>query len=296
MRVYASAETHFSVSKAAAALGVGFAPVAVDRDRRPHPAALRTAIASDRAAACRRSASSPTPARHPPAPSTRSTRSPPSRPTRACGCTWTAPTERPRRRTRPPAISSPAWVAPTRCASTPTSGFTRRSIAARCCSTTRRPRRGRSAPAPTTTSGSSPANRRRPMPSGTTDSSSAAASARSSCGRRCAFTARAGSRPRRRGHPRRRPPRRARQRRGRLRAAHRPRAEHLLLPTRAADLDEAALGAHNERILQSASARRPRLPVERDDRRALRPARLHHELPHHAGRCRAGSHGRARAG
>jgi glutamate/tyrosine decarboxylase-like PLP-dependent enzyme len=50
MRVYASAETHFSVAKAAAALGVGFAPVAVDRDRRLDPAALRTAIASDRAA------------------------------------------------------------------------------------------------------------------------------------------------------------------------------------------------------------------------------------------------------
>ena len=50
MRVYASAETHFSVSKAAAALGVGFQPVAVDRGRRLDPAALRTAIASDRAA------------------------------------------------------------------------------------------------------------------------------------------------------------------------------------------------------------------------------------------------------
>ena len=50
MRVYASAETHFSVAKAATALGVGLAPVAVDRDRRLDPAALRTAIASDRAA------------------------------------------------------------------------------------------------------------------------------------------------------------------------------------------------------------------------------------------------------
>jgi aromatic-L-amino-acid/L-tryptophan decarboxylase len=50
MRVYASAETHFSVAKAARALGVGLAPVAVDGDRRLDPAALRTAIASDRAA------------------------------------------------------------------------------------------------------------------------------------------------------------------------------------------------------------------------------------------------------
>jgi glutamate/tyrosine decarboxylase-like PLP-dependent enzyme len=49
MRVYASTETHFSVAKAAAALGVGFEPVAVDRDRRLDPEALRTAIASDRA-------------------------------------------------------------------------------------------------------------------------------------------------------------------------------------------------------------------------------------------------------
>jgi aromatic-L-amino-acid/L-tryptophan decarboxylase len=51
MRVYASAETHFSVSKAAAALGLGFAPVTVDSDRRLDPAALREAIAADRAAA-----------------------------------------------------------------------------------------------------------------------------------------------------------------------------------------------------------------------------------------------------
>jgi glutamate/tyrosine decarboxylase-like PLP-dependent enzyme len=50
MRVYASAETHFSVAKAAAALGVGLQPVAVDDARRLDPAALRTAIAADRAA------------------------------------------------------------------------------------------------------------------------------------------------------------------------------------------------------------------------------------------------------
>jgi aromatic-L-amino-acid/L-tryptophan decarboxylase len=50
MRVYASAETHFSVAKAAKALGVGLEQVAVDGDRRLDPAALRTAIASDRAA------------------------------------------------------------------------------------------------------------------------------------------------------------------------------------------------------------------------------------------------------
>jgi aromatic-L-amino-acid/L-tryptophan decarboxylase len=50
MRVYASAETHFSVAKAAAALGVGLERLVVDRDRRLDPAALRTAIASDRAA------------------------------------------------------------------------------------------------------------------------------------------------------------------------------------------------------------------------------------------------------
>ena len=49
MRVYASAETHFSVAKAAQALGVGLAPIAVDRDRRLDPATLRTAIARDRA-------------------------------------------------------------------------------------------------------------------------------------------------------------------------------------------------------------------------------------------------------
>jgi glutamate/tyrosine decarboxylase-like PLP-dependent enzyme len=50
MRVYASGETHFSVAKAATALGVGLQPVAVDRDRRLDPGALREAIASDRAA------------------------------------------------------------------------------------------------------------------------------------------------------------------------------------------------------------------------------------------------------
>ena len=50
MRVYASAETHFSVAKAAQALGVGVAPIAVDRDRRLDPEALRTGIARDRAA------------------------------------------------------------------------------------------------------------------------------------------------------------------------------------------------------------------------------------------------------
>jgi aromatic-L-amino-acid decarboxylase len=50
MRVYASAESHFSVGKAAAALGVGFARVATDRERRLDPEALRAAIASDRAA------------------------------------------------------------------------------------------------------------------------------------------------------------------------------------------------------------------------------------------------------
>jgi aromatic-L-amino-acid/L-tryptophan decarboxylase len=50
MRVYASAETHFSVAKAAVALGVGFASVPVDRDRRLDPDALRYAIAADRAA------------------------------------------------------------------------------------------------------------------------------------------------------------------------------------------------------------------------------------------------------
>jgi glutamate/tyrosine decarboxylase-like PLP-dependent enzyme len=50
MRVYASADTHFSVAKAATALGVRLERVAVDRERRLDPAALRTAIASDRAA------------------------------------------------------------------------------------------------------------------------------------------------------------------------------------------------------------------------------------------------------
>ena len=50
MRVYASAETHFSVAKAATALGVGVVPVAVDRDRRLDPTALRAAIVADRAA------------------------------------------------------------------------------------------------------------------------------------------------------------------------------------------------------------------------------------------------------
>jgi glutamate/tyrosine decarboxylase-like PLP-dependent enzyme len=50
MRVYASAETHFSVAKAAGALGVGLQLVAVDGERRLDPEALRTAIASDRAA------------------------------------------------------------------------------------------------------------------------------------------------------------------------------------------------------------------------------------------------------
>ena len=50
MRVYASAETHFSVAKAANALGVGLVAVPVDRDRRLDPAALRAAIGADRAA------------------------------------------------------------------------------------------------------------------------------------------------------------------------------------------------------------------------------------------------------
>jgi glutamate/tyrosine decarboxylase-like PLP-dependent enzyme len=50
MRVYATGETHFSVAKAARTLGVALQPVAVDGDRRLDPAALRTAIDSDRAA------------------------------------------------------------------------------------------------------------------------------------------------------------------------------------------------------------------------------------------------------
>ena len=50
MRVYASAETHFSVAKAAATLGVGFERVDVDGERRLDPAALRSAIAADRVA------------------------------------------------------------------------------------------------------------------------------------------------------------------------------------------------------------------------------------------------------
>jgi aromatic-L-amino-acid/L-tryptophan decarboxylase len=50
MRVYASAETHFSVGKAAGALGVGLTPVPVDAERRLDAGALRTALASDRAA------------------------------------------------------------------------------------------------------------------------------------------------------------------------------------------------------------------------------------------------------
>jgi glutamate/tyrosine decarboxylase-like PLP-dependent enzyme len=50
MRVYTSTEAHFSVAKAAATLGVGVRQVAVDRDRRLEPDALRTAIDSDRAA------------------------------------------------------------------------------------------------------------------------------------------------------------------------------------------------------------------------------------------------------
>ena len=50
MRVYASAETHFSIAKAAAAIGVRVQPVAVDGDRRLDPASLRAAIAADHAA------------------------------------------------------------------------------------------------------------------------------------------------------------------------------------------------------------------------------------------------------
>ena len=50
MRVYTSTEAHFSVAKAAATLGVGVRQVAVDRDRRLEPEALRAAIDSDRAA------------------------------------------------------------------------------------------------------------------------------------------------------------------------------------------------------------------------------------------------------
>ena len=112
MRVYASAETHFSVAKAAAALGVGLQSVAVDRGRRLDPAALRTAIASDRATACCRSASSPTRAQRRPVPSTPWRRWPASPPTRASGCTWTARMARPPRLTPPAAGSSPAFTAP----------------------------------------------------------------------------------------------------------------------------------------------------------------------------------------
>jgi aromatic-L-amino-acid/L-tryptophan decarboxylase len=50
MRIYTSADTHFSVGKAASALGVGVTRVAVDGDRRLDPAALGEAIAADRAA------------------------------------------------------------------------------------------------------------------------------------------------------------------------------------------------------------------------------------------------------
>jgi aromatic-L-amino-acid/L-tryptophan decarboxylase len=48
MRVYASADTHFSVAKAVAALGLRPQPVAVDGARRLDPAALRAAVAADR--------------------------------------------------------------------------------------------------------------------------------------------------------------------------------------------------------------------------------------------------------
>ena len=50
MRVYASVDTHFSVAKAVAALGMRMHPVAVDGERRLDPAALRTAVATDRGA------------------------------------------------------------------------------------------------------------------------------------------------------------------------------------------------------------------------------------------------------
>jgi hypothetical protein len=178
MRVYASTDTHFSVAKAAAALGVGFESVAVDGNRRLDPAALRTAIASDRAAGLV-----------------------PVCVVANAGTTSTGAVDpldavaavaadagvwlhvdgaygRRLRQTPLPAGSSAVCTAPTPCASMPTSGCTPRSTAARCCCTTRRPRRGRSAPVPTTTCASSPPSRQRPSRSGSTASSSAAASGR----------------------------------------------------------------------------------------------------------------------
>ena len=72
----------------------------------------------------------------------------------------------------------------------------------------------------------------------------------------------------------------------------RPRTEHLLLPA-CADAPGRARSRRAQRAdIARAAARRPRLPLQRDRRWALRPASVHHELPHHAGRRGARAHGR----
>ena len=251
MRVYASAETHFSVAKAATALGVGCAG---DRRRRP-PARPGGAADGDRRRPCRRPVADLRRGqrRH----DVHRCRRPAGRGGHRRGrCGRLAARGRRVRRARGgrprlPRGSSRACTAPTRCASTPTSGCTPRSTAARCWCTTRRPPRGPSAPVPTTTFASSPPSRPRLSPSGITGWSSAAVSGRSSCGRRCASTAPAGSRPpsaRTSASP---PPGRARRGRGRLRAPAGPGLSICCFRHAPRDVDEPALDAHNERILQT---------------------------------------------
>jgi aromatic-L-amino-acid decarboxylase len=178
MRVYASAETHFSVGKAATALGVGLEPVPVDRDRRLDPAALRTAIASDRAAGLlpicvvANAGTTSTGAVDPlDAVATVAADAgvwlhvdgaygAPAAADPACRQLFAG-----LHRADSLCIDAHKWLyAPVDCSA--------------LLLTTRRPPRGRSAPVPTTTSASSPPNRRRPSPSGTTGWSSAAVSGR----------------------------------------------------------------------------------------------------------------------
>jgi aromatic-L-amino-acid decarboxylase len=117
LALYCSAESHYSVVRAAELLGVGTDGVRalpIDASRRLRPDAVAEAIDADRAAGSCPWRSWPRPGRRSPARSIRSPSSPGSAPSAACGSTSTGPTAC--RRPGPPTRrrSSPASSAPTR--------------------------------------------------------------------------------------------------------------------------------------------------------------------------------------
>ena len=294
MRVYASAETHFSVAKAAEALGVGLQPVAVDGERRLDPGALKMAIASDRDAGLL-----------------------PICVVANAGTTSTGAIDPldvggGHRRGRPgvwlhvdgaygaPAAADPAsrhlfaglHRADSLCIDAHKSAHAPVDCSALLLHDAAATARAFGAGADdyvrilATQPGGDlrllgPRARAQPPLPGAQAVGDAALSRQA--------PARGGDR---RGHPPRRPPRRSSRGRGGLRAPRRPRTEHLLLPAYAEARERARTRRTQRAHIARAAARRPRLSLQRDRRSALRPASLHYELPHYARRRGACAHGR----